>query len=309
MIENPLGFLPLEGPFVNPLSFLGLPNGESAWKGARFAILPVPYDSTTSYVGGTRNGPKALLEASGYVELWDEELEQDTSQVTGFFTVPFLEPDLASPESMIRRIGDNVAAIARDGKTPVVLGGEHSITFGAVEGVARVLPEPFGVLQFDAHTDLRDSYEGTPYSHACVMRRIFERDIPIFQVGVRSISSEEIDLIRNRRIPTFPMHEIEEIGVEELIARLIHLLPERLYITIDLDCLDPSILPSTGTPEPGGFTWGPICRILRAITLSRRVVGLDMVELSPIPGLVAPDFLAAKLLYRTLGYITKSFNG
>jgi len=299
----------LEGPFTYPLNFLGAPGGAKEWKRAEIVLLPVPYDSTTSYITGTRFGPRALLEASNNLEAWDDELGQDTSQLTSFFTLPFLEPDVSTPEAMTERVARNVAAIVGAGKTPVVIGGEHSISLGAVDGVASQSPPGFGVLQFDAHADLRDTYQGSPFNHACVMRRIHERGIPIFQVGVRSFSPEEAEFIRDSDIASYPMREILESRLETLISGLVQRLPERLYVTIDVDCLDPSILPSTGTPEPGGLTWEQICRILRAVVFSRRILGLDLVELSPIPGLVAPDFLAAKLLYRVLGYIAKARHG
>ncbi len=281
------------------LAFLGV---QDAFDDASVAVLPVPYDLTTTYLPGARFGPRALLTASLNVELFDEELRWDPSQV-GIHTMQPIEPLATGPQAMVPQIADDVRGLFRAGKFPIILGGDHSVSIGAFEAL-RDGWEDIWVLQFDAHADLRDSYQGSPFSHASVMARARE-SYECVQVGLRSWSEEE-------ELPLWedPERIVTALDLEECfegcIDRILATLGDPVYITIDLDCLDPSIMPSTGTPEPGGLTYRTLTKILSRVADARHVVGFDVTELAPIPGLVAPDFLAARLAYKTMGYVFKA---
>ncbi len=218
----------------------------------------------------------------------------------GICTLEEVEPDLSSPEGMINKISEITSWLVDSGKLPVALGGEHTITAGLVRALAKKYPR-LGALQLDAHADLRESYQGTPWSHACVMRRVLEHEVPIVQVGVRSLCYEEAQYAATRELPLyFARNILEGSGWRRKI--LAH-LPAEVYITVDLDVFDPSIMPAVGTPEPGGLGWYWVMELLREVAKMRRVVGFDVVELAPQPGNRAPDFLGAKLVYKLLGYI------
>jgi agmatinase len=191
----------------------------------------------------------------------------------------------------------------KDGKFLTAIGGEHSITKPVLEAHMEIRGNDFGILQLDAHADLRDEYGGTTCSHACIMRRIDDMGLSYSQVGIRSLSREEAEFMRDKGLKPFYAHEILNRKREEWIEEVVQGLPEKVYVTVDLDCLDPSIMPSTGTPEPGGLGWYDVTALLRKVAEKREMIGMDMVELAPIEGMHAPDFLAAKLLYRSLGYI------
>lgn len=278
---------------------------EEAYSGretSRFVVLPVPYDLTASYVPGARRGPSAIIEASTFMELYDEELDQETFRA-GIHTLPPLDPLSTGPREMVERVEEASLLLYKQAKTLVLLGGEHSMAIGAVRAARKALSE-VDVLQLDAHADLRDSYEGSPFSHACTARRILEGG-KLVQAGARSLSAEEADFVRSRKdhllLPSREILNDPRRAAESILDRL----GERVYVTIDLDVLDPSVMPSVGTPEPGGIGWGVILDLLRPVFLEREVVGFDLVELCPIPGLVAPDFLAARLAYRLMGYLVK----
>jgi agmatinase len=264
---------------------------------ARVVILPVPLDRTTSYVPGTRSGPHEILVASSHMELWDEETETDVHRI-GVFTLPEMEFPFATMEEVIREIRRVAVEIVSRGKFPVVLGGEHSITAPVVAAVAAKYPG-VSVLQIDAHADLRESYMGTRYNHACAMRRVLEY-ARATQVGVRSLSSEEA--MAAPTLPTEIFYDHNMRRHEDWIARVVASLGETVYITIDCDGFDPAIMPAVGTPEPGGLSWYETLALLRRVIESRRVVGCDIVELCPMPGNVAPNFLCAKLIYKILTY-------
>jgi agmatinase len=285
-------------PHRIPRNFCGLSPEFSSWEHSRAVIIPVPYDLTSTYVSGSRRGPEAIIAASMNMEQFDEELRVETFRA-GIHTQDQLEPTAASPEGMIAAIEQSVGQVAASGKLPVMLGGEHSITVGALRAL-RKRHRKLSILQLDAHADLRDSYQGTPLSHACAGRRASEMG-KLVQAGIRSLSAPEERFRAGSSVTTFFAADIAagHARPQEIVAEL----GEELYITIDLDVLDPAYMPATGTPEPGGLTWYQLLGILRAACEGRRVVGFDVVELCPIAGNVAPDFLAAKLVYRLLGYI------
>ena len=264
---------------------------------ARVVILPVPLDRTTSYLAGTRNGPREIIVASSHLEMWDEETGTDVHGV-GIFTLPEMELPFGTMEEVVRDIRRVAGELVARGKFPVVLGGEHSITAPIVAAVAAKHPG-LSVLQLDAHADLRDSFMGTPYSHACAMRRVLEY-ARCTQVGIRSLSTEEATVAPT--LATTIFYDFNMRRDEKWIDRVIDSLGETVYITIDCDVLDPAIMPAVGTPEPGGLTWYETLALLRRVIGARRVVGCDIVELSPMPGNVAPNFLCARLIYKILSY-------
>jgi agmatinase len=264
---------------------------------ARVVILPVPLDRTTSYVAGTRNGPHEILVASSHMELWDEETETDVHSI-GIFTMPEMEFPFGTIDEVVHEIRRVASEIVSRGKFPVVIGGEHSITPPIVAALAEHHPG-LSVLQIDAHADLRDNYMGTPHNHACAMRRVLEY-APATQVGIRSLSPEEAAAIPS--LSTRVFYDFDMRNDPHWMDRVVESLSETVYVTIDVDGFDPAIMPATGTPEPGGLSWYEVLGLLRRVTEKKRVVGFDLVELSPMGGNVAPNFLCAKLIYKFLSY-------
>lgn len=281
--------------------FLGIPPGLRPVGTAKAAILPLPYDLTTSYQPGARRGPLAILEASTHLETFDEELARESWQEIGITTLPAVAPDTSGPAATMARIERVAREVVEKGAFLIGLGGEHSVTAPLVRAVRARHPR-LGVLQLDAHADLRDTFEGSPLNHACVMHRILDDGVPIAQVGIRSLTNDERSLIAERGICTVFAPEAVNGPVERWISRVLAALPDEVYVTVDLDAFDPAIMPATGTPEPGGLGWYGALAVLRAVAERKRIVGFDVVELAPIAGHVAPDFLAAKLVYRLLGY-------
>jgi len=264
---------------------------------ARVVILPIPLDRTTSYVPGTRNGPHEILVASSHMELWDEETQTDVHSI-GIYTLPEMEFPFASMDEVVAEIRRVSREIVNRGKFPLILGGEHSITPAVVAAVAAKHPG-VSVLQLDAHADLRDSFMGTPHNHACAMRRTLEF-ARTTQVGVRSLSTEEAAAIPS--LPTRIFYDYNMRHDPTWMDCVVESLSDTVYITIDVDGFDPSIMPATGTPEPGGLSWYEALALLRKVIERRTVVGCDIVELSPMGGNVAPNFLCAKLIYKILSY-------
>jgi len=278
-------------------AYLNLPPVNSRRAGSRFAILQAPYDATSTWKKGADRGPQAILDASAHLELYD--IETDTEAYRAGIYTHEESLDLSSPQRMVDSVEQLAAPFYREGMIPVLLGGEHSVTLGAVRAAHAAHPD-LAVLQLDAHTDLRAEYEGSPYNHACVMARVSEI-CPIVQVGIRSMDLSEKSSVRKGRI--FYARDI--VHDTAWIDRVVGLLPEEVYLTFDLDVLDPSIMPSTGTPEPGGLGWYDCMRLLRRLARSRRIIGFDIVELCP-GAQHAPDFLAAKLVYKVMSYIHSS---
>ena len=280
-------------------SFLDLPPEWRDSETARAVVLPVPYEATTSYGKGTERGPSAILEASSQVEFYDLELDAEPCR-EGICTLEALRlpRDGAAMADALRRAYD---AVLDDRRFVVALGGEHTITYPLVAAWKDRLGEDSGlhVLQLDAHADLRDEYEGTPWSHACVMRRVVDAGVPVVGVGLRSLSSEEhAMMLETPQVAVLG----PELGRAGWIDRILEALGPKVYLTCDVDFFDPSLVPATGTPEPGGGRWGQALALLRRVFAEREVVAADVVELAPIEGFHAPDFVVAKLVYKILGY-------
>lgn len=273
--------------------FLGLES--PPYSKARTVLLPVPYSSTTYWKSGTKDGPQVLIDASRRLEHYDQELKCEPLDA-GIYTLNELEASKNSPKETLQLIEGVVGRILRQKKFPLMLGGEHSITYGSVSACGKVFKD-LCVLQLDAHPDLSDKSEGTKYHHGCVMRRIIEDlKIPVVQVGARSVSSEEIDYIKKTKKST--VFFAPEIPINEILKNL----AKNVYLSVDLDFFDPAHMPATGTPEPGGYSWYDGMAIMRKVFLEKNVVAADVVELCPIPGLHAADFFAAKLVYKLIGY-------
>lgn len=287
------------------INFGGLEEGPP--KEPLFGVLPVPYDLTTSYVSGARSGPGAIIEASTHMELYDEELKKESWRA-GIETFAPVEVAALSPKEMIDKVYEASLDLLDKVKVPVLLGGEHSISYGLLRAISEKHAD-LSVLQLDAHADLRDTYEESPYNHACVARRISEHlQVPIVQLGVRSLSTEEAKFMEGTdKVKTFFAKDIIRGGTlrEGLAGEVCSALTGKVFITIDLDVFDPSVMPSTGTPEPGGLSWYDVTGLLRDVIKDKEVVGFDVVELSPMSGNVAPDFMAAKLVYKLMGYISE----
>ena len=289
---------------TTPDNFLGLEANFSALDRAGVLVLPIPFEATVSYGGGTAAGPDAIIAASQQVELYDREVDLEPALRYGVHTLPALDlPD--DPAAAVAIIRTAVAGAARSGKLLVGLGGEHTISAGVGHGLLDALGGPLTVVQIDAHSDLRDEYEGTPYSHACVARRLLDDPAieQVLQLGIRSACPEEVTFVRahpNRARVWYTEQVHDGSWHDEFITRV---RGRRVFLTIDVDGLDPAIVPATGTPEPDGLTWSETLAILRTLTRHADVVGMDCVELAPAPGLHLADFAVAKLIYKAISYI------
>ena len=290
--------VPFEYDYVNLGQYGGTTPTQVNFEDARVVVLPVPLDRTTSYVPNTRLGPHEILVASSHMELWDEETETDVHQV-GIFTLPEMEFPYAGMDEVVAEIRRVCSEIVSRGKFPVVLGGEHSITPPLVAAVAERHPD-LSVLQIDAHADLRDEFMGTPHNHACAMRRSLDFAKRLTQVGIRSLSVEEAQAVPS--LATTIFYDFSMRRDPAWMDKVVDSLGDTVYLTIDVDGLDPAIMPATGTPEPGGLSWYETLTLLRKVFERKNVVACDVVELSPLPGVAAPNFLCAKLIYKILAY-------
>jgi N1-aminopropylagmatine ureohydrolase len=277
-----------------PMSFCGLAGGAAAFAQASTIILPVPFDKTSTWLKGADKAPAAIIEASKYLELYDLETESEVYK-KGIFTAGPIHA--ASSSVLLRKTATTVSRYLKDNKLVVTLGGDHSVSIGVIRSYARHYSN-LSILHLDAHADSRDSYEGSPYNHACVIARVREFTKHIVSVGIRSMDSSERASVDKKKM--FFAHEIHDS--DKWIHDAVRLLTDNVYITIDLDVFDPGIMPSTGTPEPGGLGWYQIMKLLASVSKSKRIVGFDVVELCPSEN-KAPDFLAAKLIYTLLSYI------
>ena len=283
-------------------NFLDIPQDE---KRAQIIIAPFGFEATTTFGRGAAKGPEAILKASSQVELFDEELWQETYKKINIATLKTEKP-AKTVEGAKKQIGKIILPILKEKKMPIVLGGEHSITPFIIEAYQNAGYKDFSILQFDAHADLRDGYLGQKYSHAAAMRRSLDFvDLNLTQIGIRNISNENDELIfwenNQKRIKTFWAKDKKDWRIDEILGSL----KENVYLTFDVDAFDCSLMPSTGTPEPGGIFWDEILNILRPVCQKKNIIGADFVELAPIKNLHAPDFLVAKLIYKTIGYIFK----
>jgi len=279
--------------------FLASELPEVSPKRARFHVLPVPYEKTVSYGGGTARGPAAILAASAQLERWDGESDPGAE---GIYTWPEVDCS-GAPERVIETIAGAVARILALGKLPVVLGGEHTVTWGVVRGYLQAGMRDFGVVQIDAHADLRDRYEGDPLSHASVMRRIVETGIPLVQLGNRAYCEEEREARRAHGVHAFDATELVPRGIDSVALPTD--FPPRVFFTLDVDGIDPSVLPATGTPVPGGLGWYQTLGLFESVARQRRIIGFDVMEFAPIPAFHAFDFAAALLTYKMMGIVQR----
>jgi agmatinase len=306
---------PIYGP---PRVFAGLSGDEADYEKARVVVLPVPYDATTTFRGGARDGPRAIVDASLQMELYDLELQCEPASA-GIHTLPEVEPHLGDPAQMVARVRQAVAPLLSEGKLPIMLGGEHTLTAGAVAACAARHPD-LAVLYLDAHADVRGPYLGAEYNHASALRLSLRhlsfsegKPPPAVAIGIRSLAGEEADFIRDTLLPIVTAEEVAlarysgKKAVDALWQRALEHLgtPGRpLYISIDLDAFDPSVVAAVGTPEPGGLGWYETLWLLRAAASRHPVVMADVVELAPAEGPTASAFAAAKLVYKLIGYAT-----
>ncbi len=281
-------------------NFLDLPDELRSLEEAASVIVPVPYDLTSTWKKGADRGPAAIIEASHHIEFYDVATGTEPCN----HGIATLEPLLCdeAPEILADRLEEIVSAISTNQQLPIVLGGDHSISIGAIRAIARARPA-MSTLQIDAHADTRESYAGSRFNHACVMARAREH-CEIVQVGIRAIDRNEVSGLDPERV--IYGHQINGPGAQsDWIDRAIGHLNDEVYVTIDLDGFDPAYVPATGTPEPGGLDWYQVTSLLERVAQEKKIVGFDVVELLPTPGQWASEFLAAKLIYRFLAYIYK----
>ncbi|MEO1132428.1 MAG: agmatinase [Cyanobacteria bacterium J06639_1] len=271
------------------------PNPEDAW----FHVLPVPYEASVSYGSGTARGPAKILEASWQLETWDGK---SSPCDRGIYTHSPVDVS-GDADEVSDRIAAATQAIAH--QFPVILGGEHTVTYGVIKGLLNAGISDFGIVQIDAHADLRDAYEGNPYSHASVMKRIVDLGIPLFQLGIRAISLEEIELRK--------VHQVKYLDADVLVPQNIHSFelpedfPPNIFFTLDTDGMDPSIFPSTGTPVPGGLGWYQTLSLFECAVQQRQIIGFDIMEFAPIQGFHAYEFAMAQLIYKLMGIVDRAY--
>lgn len=290
--------------FAANFNFLGIDEEFSKYEDAKAVVVPVPFDGTTSYKSGTREGPRAIITASRQIEHYDLDLGCEPA-IKGIHTLPDLAIDTDSPEKTVNNIETAITQIYEDNKLPIMLGGEHTITTGAVRAAKAKYGDTLSVLQLDAHSDMRDEYEFSKYNHACVLRRCSEL-CPVTQVGIRSTCLDEIEYFKKTN------HFDAIVWAKEIaqpskawMDRVLNRLSENVYLTIDLDAFDPSIMPAVGTPEPGGMLWYQTLELLNRVIDEKNVIGFDIVELDPIQGNISSDFVAAELGFKIIGRIFK----
>jgi len=267
---------------------------------ANFVILPIPYEMTTSYGHGTANGPQAILKASEQLELWDEEVKEEIYK-TGIFTLEnykFVKSEKIFFENIVKDV-ENLLSVIKG--TPIFLGGEHSITQGLIEPFSKKYKD-LSILHFDAHADLRLTYQGSIHSHACALYPASRKN-KVVQIGIRSVGADEKQFVNQGLVKTFFMHE--NLDIDSLINKISKELSENVYLTIDVDGFDPSVMPATGTPQPGGFMWYEAMKIFKSICYKKNIVAMDIVEVAPNKAGYITEFNAAKLIYRLMGYIAE----
>ncbi len=281
-----------------PLNFLGLEDKYCDYKKSRYAVLPVCYDATCSFLRGTSRGPLAIIEASREVELFDTNLGREL-HLPGISTLDPIDPDARGPEQMLEAVFSHAKKIIRDKKFLITLGGEHSISSAIVKAV-QTRHKKFSVLHIDAHMDMRDTWQGSKFSHACVIRRIHELGINTVSIGIRNISKEEFKYAKRNKHPYITAEDIRESNNVDWITQAVQQLDEKVYITIDIDGFDPACAPGVGTPEPGGLDWYHVDKLLRTVSQNKHIIAADIVETMPIPGQAVTEFLSAKLAARVI---------
>lgn len=291
---------------INIKQFIGS-EAQSNYGEAEVIILPIPYETTTTYRKGCQYGASAIIQASDQLEAYDDELQQETCLKTKIYTCDAVANTIKNPhltaEEMLEITTKTVSKLIEDRKFVIALGGEHAITEGVVKAYSYKLNEIFTVVQIDAHGDMRHSFEGSIYNHACVMRRVLDMGLPTLPVGIRSICKEEADLIEAQQIPVIWARDIyyNSDWIENALQKI---TTNKVFITIDLDGLDPSLLPGVGTPEPGGLNWYELTRFLREVFINYQVIGCDVMELATTSDSVVSEFTAAKLVYKLIGYFS-----
>jgi len=289
---------------TSSLPFLG-PDVAATYDRAHVVILPIPFEATTTYRRGCENGPAAILDASQQVEYYDDDHDREMWEV-GIYTHDAIADTRGdrpvSSEEMLKVTQSTVFKLIQDGKFVISLGGEHSITAGIVEAYRQANPnEPFTVVQIDAHGDLRHEYEGSIHNHACVMKRVVDMGLPTVQVGIRSICKEEAELIRDKQLTVIRARDIA-LQSDWMDRAWAGIRTDKVFLTIDLDGIDPTLMPGVGTPEPGGLHWFALLTFLQRIFEQHDVIGADVMELAPIADSVVSEFTAAKLVYKLIGY-------
>jgi agmatinase len=286
-------------------NFLGIEdNSYCDYTRSRFVIFEAPYEHSSSYRAGSQQGPSAIIRASRYVEYYDEQLEQESFRRGGICTVEPLNFSGKVDRFAVALVERQLDTLLKDGKFPIMLGAEHTVTLGAVRALCKRFPK-LSVLQLDAHADLRESYQGSSYSHASVMARVLELNVSLVQVGIRALSIEEAERIRGGATAlTVFAHQLRSRPVDEWIGQVVSHLGDDVYITIDADGFDPSIVPAVGTAEPNGLRWSESLELLAAVCAQRNVVGFDVVEMAPDPHSTLSEYTLAKLVYRLIGMIT-----
>lgn len=276
-----------------------------SYEKSRFVIYGAPYEHTSSYREGSKDGPDAIISSSQFVELYDEELDRETYRRCGICTVPALEFGEKADDAALALIEARTAQILSDKKFPIMIGAEHTVTLGAVRAIQKKYPGVC-VLQIDAHSDLRQEYEGSKYSHASVMARVHDLGVPLVQVGIRAQCEDEAKLIRAnpKTIHTIYAHKLKSVSTAQWVDDALKHLGKDVYITIDADGFDPSIVPAVGTPEPNGLTWMEGIALLRAVCNAKNIVGLDVVEMAPLPNSYISQYTLAKLIYKVIGMLT-----
>jgi agmatinase len=289
---------------AHSIQFLGS-EAVTNYQNAKFVILPIPYEATTTYRKGCETGPDAVLIASQQLEAYDEELKREACLDEGIHTVDAIADTRVNPnitaQEMLKLTTSRVNQLITDGKYVIAIGGEHAITTGVVKAYHDFYQTPFTVVQIDAHGDMRYEFEGSLHNHACVMRRVIEMGLPTLPIAIRAICREEAELIEKKSIPVMWDREIAQDSnwIDKAISEI---KTEKVFLTIDVDGLDPSLIPGVGTPEPGGLSWNTTLRFLRRLYESREVIGCDVMELAPIQDSVVSEFTTAKLIYKLIGY-------
>lgn len=274
-----------------------------SYASSRFVVYAAPYEHTSSYHAGSKRGPEAMIRASQYVELYDDESDTEPYRKAGVCTVPALDFAGKVDEAAVGLIEGRTAGLLKDGKFPIMLGAEHTVTLGAARACAKAVKN-LSVLQIDAHSDLRDAYEGNKYSHASVMARIVELGLSVSQVGIRAQCKEEAEFIRsNAKIHTLYAHQLKSQPLQQWVDAVVSSLSENVYVTIDADGFDPSIVPSVGTAEPNGLTWNEGLTLLRTVIAKKNVLGFDVVEVAPAEGSTLSEYTMAKLVYKLIAAI------